>query len=136
MLMLMVRCGGIRKNGKRGLAVFRNLRRTLDFGAMLRTADFPEFWRRRDAHNSFLPRFAGSVPARAQFGAKRPGPKFGVKLLCIIRFFRQRLEIGDLGLFLGAHSSFIIHPSSFPVRLLVNTTPVSPIPSSFARFFA
>ena len=55
MLMLMVRCGGVRKNGKRGLAVFRNCKRAKDFGAMLHAVDFSEIWREGDVHNSFFP---------------------------------------------------------------------------------
>ena len=55
MLMLVVRCGGIRKNRKRRLAVFRNCKRAKDFGAMLRAADFPGIWREPDVHNSFFP---------------------------------------------------------------------------------
>jgi hypothetical protein len=88
-LMLAVRCGGLRKNGKRRFADFRNSRRALDFGTMLRAGDFPQFWREGDAHNSLFPRFAGCVRARARFGAKKASPKFGAKVLCIIRFFRQ-----------------------------------------------
>jgi len=53
--MLIGRCGGIRKNGKHGLAAFRNCKRALDFGAMLRAADFSEICREADVHNSFFP---------------------------------------------------------------------------------
>jgi hypothetical protein len=55
MLMLVVRCGSVRKNRKRRLADFRNLRRALDFGAMLRAADFSEIRREGDVHNSLFP---------------------------------------------------------------------------------
>jgi len=54
-LMLVVRCGGVRKNRKRGFVVFRNCRWALDFGAMLRAGDFSEIWQEPDVHNSFFP---------------------------------------------------------------------------------
>ena len=89
MLMLVVRCGGVRKNRKRGFVVFRNCRWALDFGAMLRAGDFSEIWQEPDVHNSFSPRFTGRLLARTQFCAKTPSPKFGVKFLCIIHSSRQ-----------------------------------------------
>ena len=55
---------------------------------MVRAVDFSEVWREPDVHNSFSPRFAGRVLARTRFRAKTPSPKFGVKLLCIIRCCR------------------------------------------------
>jgi len=51
---------------------------------MLRAADFSEILGEPDVHNSFFPGIAGSVLARTRFGAKTPGPKFGVRRLCII----------------------------------------------------